>query len=95
MNIYLKTPPITNINAARTPMLIRHGEFDKKVHIPNACELYWGLQDRGVPSKQIVYMGFGHGINKPKELLAAVWHNWLWFNKYVFGDGYIKGYTNF
>ncbi|MGB8194626.1 MAG: S9 family peptidase [Chitinophagaceae bacterium] len=86
MNIYLKTSPMTNINKARTPTLIQHGEFDKRVPIPNAYELYRGLQDRGVPSKLIVYKGFGHGINKPKERLAAIWHNWQWFNKYVFGE---------
>lgn len=86
MGIYLKTSPMTNINKARTPTLIQHGEFDKRVPIPNAYELYRGLQDKGVPSKLIVYKGFGHGINKPKERLAATWHNWQWFNKYVFGE---------
>ena len=30
---------------------------------------------------------FGHGINKPKELLAATWHNWQWlFGKYIWGE---------
>ncbi|RYZ24943.1 MAG: S9 family peptidase [Chitinophagaceae bacterium] len=86
MNIYLKTSPMTNITKARTPTLIQHGEFDKRVPIPNAYELYRGLQDRNVPSKLIVYKGFGHGISKPKERLAAIWHNWEWFNKYVFGE---------
>jgi dipeptidyl aminopeptidase/acylaminoacyl peptidase len=86
MNVYLKTSPMTNINKASTPTLIQHGEFDKRVPIPNAYELYRGLQDSGVPSKLIVYKGFGHGINKPKERLAAIWHNWQWFNKYIFGE---------
>ena len=86
MNIYLKTSPMTNINKAATPTLIQHGEFDKRVPISNAYELYRGLQDRGIPSKLVVYKGFGHGINKPKERLAAVWHNWQWFNQYVFGE---------
>ncbi|HSC52659.1 MAG TPA: S9 family peptidase [Phnomibacter sp.] len=90
MNVYLKTSPMTNINKASTPTLIQHGEFDKRVPIPNAYELYRGLQDRGIPSKLIVYKGFGHGITKPKERLAALWHNWLWFNEYVFGE---KGET--
>ncbi len=86
MDIYLKTSPMTNINRASTPTLIQHGEFDKRVPIPNAYELYRGLRDRGVPSRLIVYKGFGHGINKPKERLAATWHNWQWFNKYLFGE---------
>ncbi|MDQ6755534.1 MAG: S9 family peptidase [Bacteroidota bacterium] len=86
MEIYRKTSPMTNINKASTPTLIQHGELDKRVPISNAYELYRGLQDRGIPSKLIVYKGFGHGINKPKERLAAVWHNWQWFNKYIFGE---------
>jgi dipeptidyl aminopeptidase/acylaminoacyl peptidase len=86
MEIYQRTSPMTNINKASTPTLIQHGEFDKRVPISNAYELYRGLQDRHIPSKLIVYKGFGHGITKPKERLAAIWHNWLWFNQYVFGE---------
>jgi dipeptidyl aminopeptidase/acylaminoacyl peptidase len=85
-DIYLKTSPMTNINNASTPTLIQHGEFDRRVPIQNAYELYRGLQDRNIPSKLIVYKGFGHGITKPKERLAAIWHNWNWFNHYVFGE---------
>ncbi|MEO5583232.1 MAG: S9 family peptidase [Saprospiraceae bacterium] len=84
--IYLLTSPINNINKASTPTLIQHGEFDKRVPIPNAYELYRGLQDRKIPSKLIVYKGFGHGITKPKERLAATWHNWQWFNKYIWNE---------
>ena len=84
--LYRKTSPITNITKARTPTLIQHGEFDKRVPNPNGYELYRGLLDNGVPAKLIIYKGFGHGISKPKERLAATWHNWVWFNHYVFGD---------
>lgn len=84
--IYKKTSPITYINQAKTPTLIQHGEFDKRVPIPNAYELLQGLRDHGVKSELIVYKGFGHGITKPKERLAANWHNWQWFNKYIWGE---------
>jgi len=84
--IYKKTSPMTNINKAKTPTLIQHGEFDRRVPIANAYELVQGLRDKGVPSELIVYKGFGHGITKPKERLAATWHNWQWFNKYVWGE---------
>lgn len=86
LTMYQKTSPMTTINKAQTPTLIQHGELDNRVPISNAYELFRGLQDRNVPSKFIVYKGFGHGITKPKERLAAVWHNWLWFNQYVFGE---------
>jgi dipeptidyl aminopeptidase/acylaminoacyl peptidase len=84
--IYKKTSPMTNINNAKTPTLIQHGEFDRRVPISNAYELLQGLRDNHVPSELIVYKGFGHGITKPKERLAATQHNWDWFNRYVFGD---------
>lgn len=84
--IYAKTSPMTNIKNASTPTLIQHGEFDKRVPIPNAYELYQGLQDQGVDAKLVVYKGFGHGISKPKERLAAIQHNWEWFLKYVWGE---------
>ena len=86
MDIYLKTSPMTNINNASTPTLIQHGEFDRRVPIPNAYELFQGLQDQEVDTKLIVYKGFGHGISKPKERLAATWHNWEWFNKHVWKE---------
>jgi len=84
--IYKKTSPMTNIKKATTPTLIQHGEFDKRVPIPNAYELLQGLRDQGVAAELIVYKGFGHGITKPKERLAATWHNWQWFGKYVWGE---------
>jgi len=84
--IYEKTSPITTINQARTPTLIQHGELDHRVPISDAYELYRGLQDNHVPSRLIIYKGFGHGITKPKERLAAIWHNWQWFAKYIWGE---------
>jgi dipeptidyl aminopeptidase/acylaminoacyl peptidase len=84
--IYRKTSPMTTINQAKTPTLIQHGEFDRRVPIANAYELLQGLRDKGVASELIVYKGFGHGISKPKERLAATWHNWQWFNKYIWNE---------
>ncbi|MFT4030811.1 MAG: S9 family peptidase [Siphonobacter sp.] len=84
--VYKITSPMTTITQAHTPTLIQHGEFDRRVPIANAYELLQGLQDQGVPAKLVVYKGFGHGITKPKERLAAMWHNWTWFNQYIWGE---------
>lgn len=84
--IYALTSPMHYIRQARTPTLIQHGENDRRVPIPNAYALYQGLEDMGVPAKLIVYKDFGHGITRPKERLAAVWHNWQWFAKYLWGE---------
>jgi dipeptidyl aminopeptidase/acylaminoacyl peptidase len=84
--IYRKTSPISYVKTARTPTLIQHGELDKRVPIPNAYELYQALEDRGVPAKLIVYKGFGHGIDKPKQQRAVMEHNLDWFGKYIWGE---------
>jgi dipeptidyl aminopeptidase/acylaminoacyl peptidase len=84
--IYTKTSPMTHIKKAKTPTLIQHGEFDKRVPIANAYELRQGLEDRGVPVELIVYKGYGHGITKPKSMRAVMQHNLAWFNHYIFGD---------
>ena len=84
--IYADTSPITYIKRASAPTLIQHGELDRRVPIPNAYELLQGLQDHGVPSKLIVYKGFGHGLTKPKAHRAAMEHNLEWFGRYVWGE---------
>ena len=84
--IYAKTSPMTYIRQASTPTLIQHGEFDARVPTPNAYELYQGLQDVGVETRLIIYKGFGHGITKPRERLAAMWHNWEWFARHIWGE---------
>lgn len=84
--IYRRTSPITYVNRAKTPTLIQHGDQDKRVPPPNAFELYQALKDRGVPVKLILYKGFGHPINKPKQQRAVMEHNYEWFSKYIWGE---------
>jgi dipeptidyl aminopeptidase/acylaminoacyl peptidase len=88
--IYAKTSPITYIKGAKTPTLIQHGATDQRVPLPNAYELYQGLQDNHVPAKLIVYKGFegiGHGPSKPKSHRATMDHNLEWFDQYLFQAG--------
>ena len=85
--IYAKTSPITYIKQAKTPTLIQHGATDQRVPLPNAYELYQGLLDNKVPTKLIVYQGFGgigHGPSKPKSHRATMEHNLEWFDQYLF-----------
>jgi dipeptidyl aminopeptidase/acylaminoacyl peptidase len=86
MEIYRKTSPMTYIKQAKAPVLIQHGDNDKRVPPPNAFELYQGLKDVGVPARLVLYKGFGHGINKPKEAMHVMDENLSWFSRYVFGE---------
>ena len=83
MEVYKKTSPMTYIKQAKAPVLIQHGDNDKRVPPPNAFELYQGLKDVGVPARLVLYKGFGHGINKPKEAMHVMDENLSWFSRYV------------
>lgn len=84
--IYRKTSPISYIAKAKTPTLIQHGGSDRRVPIANAFELRQALEDHGVPVKMVVYDGFGHPIDKPKQQRAVMEENENWFNHYIWGD---------
>ncbi|MBP7776350.1 MAG: S9 family peptidase [Acidobacteria bacterium] len=81
--IYADTSPMTYIKSAQAPTLIQHGDKDPRVPIPNAFELYQGLQDQKVPVELMIFRGFGHGLDKPKANRAAMQQNWDWFGKYL------------
>ena len=85
--IYAETSPITTVRqGASCPVLIQHGGADARVPTPDARELYRALVDVGVEAKLTVFPGFGHGLNKPKALRAALEENRDWFDARVFAS---------
>jgi dipeptidyl aminopeptidase/acylaminoacyl peptidase len=84
--IYARTSPIHYIAHAQTPTLIQQGSADRRVPVPDSFELRQALEDHGVPVKMVLYDGFGHPINKPKQQRAVMEENELWFNHYIWGD---------
>ena len=84
--IYRKTSPISYLKTAKTPTLIQHGGSDRRVPIANGFELRQALEDKGVPVKMVIYDGFGHPINKPKQQRAVMEENENWFGHYIWGD---------
>jgi len=84
--IYKKTSPISYIKTAKTPTLIQQGSADKRVPVPNSFELRQALEDHNVPVKMVLYDGFGHPVNKPKQQRAVMEENENWFDHYIWGD---------
>jgi dipeptidyl aminopeptidase/acylaminoacyl peptidase len=84
--VYARTSPMTNIRKAKTPTLIQTGDRDKRVPPPNSFQLYRGLRDVGVPTRLLLYHGFGHSIAKPKSNRAVLQHNLDWFSHHIFGE---------
>ncbi len=84
--IYKKTSPISYIAKAKTPTLIQQGSVDRRVPVANSFELRQALEDKGVPVKMVLYDGFGHPINKPKQQRAVMEENENWFAHYIWGE---------
>ena len=84
--IYKVTSPISYISKAQTPTLIQQGSADRRVPVPDSFELRQALEDHGVPVKMVLYDGFGHPINKPKQQRAVMEENENWFGHYIWGD---------
>jgi dipeptidyl aminopeptidase/acylaminoacyl peptidase len=84
--IYARTSPITAVRRASAPTLIQHGELDARVPTPNAYELHRALLDVGVPTRLVLYKGFGHGLNRPKAVRAALRENLEWFDLHLWGE---------
>jgi dipeptidyl aminopeptidase/acylaminoacyl peptidase len=58
--------------------------------VPDSFELYRGLQDQHVPSRLILYAGFGHPITKPKSNRAVLQSNLDWFSHYLWNEPFPK-----
>jgi dipeptidyl aminopeptidase/acylaminoacyl peptidase len=89
--IYKKTSPITYIAKAKTPTLIQQGDRDKRVPVPDSFELRQALEDKGIPVKMVLYHGFGHPIDKPKQQRAVMEENLHWFGHYIWGEPFVDG----
>ncbi len=89
--IYKKTSPIAYVAKAKTPTLIQQGDRDRRVPVPDSYELRQALEDKGVPVKMVLYHGFGHPIDKPKQQRAVMEENLDWFAHYIWGDPFKDG----
>jgi dipeptidyl aminopeptidase/acylaminoacyl peptidase len=82
---YVKYSPMTYVDRVKTPLMITHGEQDRRVPIPQAEQYYRALRKRGVEVVFIRYPREGHGITEPNHQIDLVGRQLEWFNKHVKG----------
>ncbi|MFW9975852.1 MAG: alpha/beta hydrolase family protein [Candidatus Thorarchaeota archaeon] len=83
---YRKSAPISAIGKAKTPMLIQHGEEDKRISVISAQELYRALKHKGVPTELFTYPGKGHGFIAPQDNYAMMLQVYRWFCHYLLDE---------
>ncbi len=80
---YRKYSPITYVDKVKTPIMITHGEQDRRVAIQQAEEYYRGLKGNGVEAIFIRYPREGHGITEPNHQIDLVGRQLDWFAKHL------------
>lgn len=80
---YRKSSPMTYVDKVKTPIMITHGEQDRRVAIAQAEEYYRALQRRGV---EVVFLRFpreGHGIQEPNHQIDLTQRQLEWFDSHL------------
>jgi dipeptidyl aminopeptidase/acylaminoacyl peptidase len=80
---YRKYSPITYIKNVKTPIMITHGEQDRRVPIQQAEEYYRGLKGVGDEVIFVRYPREGHGIAEPNHQIDLVGRQLEWFEKHL------------
>lgn len=80
---YRKYSPITYVDKVTTPILITHGEQDRRVAIAQAEEYYRALKLRGVNVQFVRYPREGHGITEPNHQIDQAGRHLAWLKQFV------------
>ncbi len=80
---YDKWSPSAFAAKFKTPMLVTQGEIDYRVPVGQSQELFSALQEKGVPSKLVLFPDEGHWILKPQN--SQYWYSTVidWLDKYA------------
>ena len=80
---YEKWSPVRYADRVKTPLLITHGEQDRRVPIAQAEQYYRALKKRGVATVFVRYPREGHGIIEPNHQIDLVGRQLEWFEKHL------------
>jgi len=81
--VYEKWSPVRYADRVKTPLMITHGEQDRRVPIAQAEQYYRALRKRGVETVFVRYPREGHGISEPNHQIDLVRRQLEWFDKHL------------
>ncbi|HLL16009.1 MAG TPA: S9 family peptidase [Pyrinomonadaceae bacterium] len=81
--VYEKWSPVRYADRVKTPLMITHGEQDRRVPIAQAEQYYRALRKRGVETVFVRYPRAGHGITEPNHQIDLVRRQLEWFDKHL------------
>jgi dipeptidyl aminopeptidase/acylaminoacyl peptidase len=81
--LYEARSPITHVEAVKTPLLIQHGENDRRVPVQQAEKFYRALRKLGKTVEMDVYPRGGHVNYEPRMEKAIMERNLEWFERWL------------
>jgi dipeptidyl aminopeptidase/acylaminoacyl peptidase len=81
--LLIKESPLSYIDNLKTPILIVHGEEDKRVPVEQAYLLKEALDERGLPYEWLVKDGEGHGFFDEKNRAEFYRKTLSFLNKHI------------
>ncbi|HEY6065686.1 MAG TPA: S9 family peptidase [Thermoanaerobaculia bacterium] len=80
---YAAHSPLTFVQKVTTPLLIQHGENDRRVPIANAWKFYRALKTLGKTVEFDIYPRSGHVYYEPTMQREAMKRNLEWFTRWI------------
>ena len=80
---FRKYSPITYVDRVKTPIMITHGEQDRRVPIQQAEQYYRALKGVGDEVIFVRYPREGHGITEPNHQIDLVGRQLAWFEQHL------------
>jgi dipeptidyl aminopeptidase/acylaminoacyl peptidase len=82
-SLYLNRSAIFYVKNIKTPLLILHGQNDKRVPIGQAYEFYSALKAHNQPVKMLVLPDTGHAPTAPSVIVESIKEVNLWLGKII------------
>jgi dipeptidyl aminopeptidase/acylaminoacyl peptidase len=80
---YARHSPITFVSRVTTPLLIQHGENDRRAPLMQATKFYKALKEQGKVVEMEIYPRGGHVIYEPALEQEIMRRNLDWFRKWL------------
>ena len=80
---WIEHSPMTYVTRVTTPLLIQHGENDRRVPIEQARKFYRALKQLGKTVEMEIYPRGGHVIYEPDLEREIMRRNLAWFEKWL------------
>lgn len=84
--LYQERSPVTHVTRVRTPLLLLHGDADRRVPVTQSEEFYTALKVLDVPVTFVRYPGEGHLIGRPSHVRDTCERTLAWFREAFGGD---------